>query len=296
MKKRSGFTLIELLVVISIIALLMAILMPALAKVRAIAKAVVCQSNLKQLGLGFAMYLGNSEGYFPVGWIPGSKGGISDRWQYDILPYYLNVDLLLCPMANKFRANPGTLYGRLFEAWSFEGIADVPGSIFDIKGLGVEDGFGIGSYGYNEFASNASTLTTDTGLGSPEEWWRTANVRNAARIPLLTDGVVGGGFPRAGQDAPPRMRDAPDWPAEIYSDYIKLHVLDRHSGHTNGLFADLSARKIPLKQLWTFEWCRGDDYKNNNYVISSYSGANAHRDCETWWDQQALWMKDMKEY
>ena len=54
--KRPGFTLIELVVVIAIIALLMAILVPALQSSRQHAKAVVCSSNIKQLVLGLTMY------------------------------------------------------------------------------------------------------------------------------------------------------------------------------------------------------------------------------------------------
>jgi len=55
MIREKGFTLIELLVVISIIALLLAILMPTLAKVKEQANQIVCGSNLKQIGLAFAI-------------------------------------------------------------------------------------------------------------------------------------------------------------------------------------------------------------------------------------------------
>jgi prepilin-type N-terminal cleavage/methylation domain-containing protein/prepilin-type processing-associated H-X9-DG protein len=64
-RRRSGFTLVELLVVISIIALLTAILVPAMGKARGIAKRTICQANLHAQAVGFRMYLDDNNNIMP---------------------------------------------------------------------------------------------------------------------------------------------------------------------------------------------------------------------------------------
>ena len=80
MVERKLFSLVELLIVASVIAILLALLLPALGKARATAQRINCASNMKQLGIGFAQYQADYEDFYPLVGSVGNwtQNGVSD--------------------------------------------------------------------------------------------------------------------------------------------------------------------------------------------------------------------------
>lgn len=109
MRRPKAFTLIELLVVIAIIALLMALVFPALARAKSRAQRAACMSNMRQIALGFDLLLADNEERFPdrrdlktaLGYRPWTSWPPSDPrggWAAQVLRAHLpNPRVWICP-------------------------------------------------------------------------------------------------------------------------------------------------------------------------------------------------------
>jgi len=272
---RGGFTLIELLVVIAIIALLIAIILPALGTARASADTLVCQSRMRQIGLGWQIYanenddisvpgqpgryadeslnlyqLGNGLHYRPRWFaVIGAAGGFdaysqpsTDRADEHSLPVD-GSDVFLCPTVPDWVSTRNYPYGYNYQFLGntrFRDIAD-------------------GTSGFVDFPVRASTINAARTVLAADTAGTAAGKPEALREPNITDGgrddqddtplhALGGhGYALD----PPRL-------AEQNSDYAdprnradehRSAPHERHLGKANTSFCDGHVKSMTLREM-----------------------------------------------
>ena len=231
--KKQGFTLIELLVVIAIIAIMMAVLMPSLQRTRKQAKALMCQSQLKEWGFIFSMYTQDNQDKLPT-WLDSGSNWWPIQLKRVWLHYRQTGPLFLCPRATKPKPqlNSNSSHdwntGSTFEAWTL---------VNKHHNVRVD-----GSYGVNPWGQCPSDDAQDKHL-----YWKTALVKNANNVPLCMDSMLWWSNSGTADPAPPPQED--QWASGTLESCI-----NRHEGSVNSLFMDWSLRRVDIKDLWTLKW------------------------------------------
>lgn len=154
-RQNRGFTLIELLVVISIVALLLALLLPTLGQARSAARAAICGGHQRQLGIALQQYVTNNGGWYPVGIDHHAVNELREWLWPPQLRQFTNGDtkVMQCP-----ETGPETLWTPTFGSgqpayYGYE--AD------EVRILGSSHTF---SYGYNVWGANIGVVP-NPGLG-----------------------------------------------------------------------------------------------------------------------------------
>jgi prepilin-type N-terminal cleavage/methylation domain-containing protein len=138
-RRRAAFTLIELLVVIAIIALLAALLLPALARAKAAGVSAQCKSNLHQIGLATSLYVADFQ-RFPKWFSSSSYNGVVQQyWDGTVLPQASNNRRLFACPANKTAA-PWTNSAYLNSSYDYNLAGTAAYNTYPTPTLGLDDG------------------------------------------------------------------------------------------------------------------------------------------------------------
>jgi len=262
-----GFTLIELLVVVVVIALLMAIITPALRKAKELAQLLTCKTNLKQMGIGFHVYAAdNDDSPVAMGVQLTGEANQATLW-VDAITYYVNKaqKVRYCPKADR---NPEEEWGTAFDSmtaadigvdlklyvtgfngWSWSGNAK-----YIWKRASVSSSYAYNGWLYAEPKNGWQDYRKDY------SWGKLNTITATATVPLLSGSVWADSWPMSEDRPAPGTtwaKGAMRGPgAAPVSDFMSRYLFDRHQKRIGMVFVDGHVDNINCEdgQLWSLRW------------------------------------------